>query len=98
MKAYEIKPPIPNSVATFDATDFGAYQSNGYNPSRIAGVMRGVPIRYLYSGSWLFPDKAGKSGTMFVFRDTAGGEVGRVHMPSESCNWSKPLTFVPKKA
>lgn len=88
---------LPDSVATFDATDFGNYGPRGYNPNAKSGVRRGTPISYLFSGRWLEQATEG-SGTLFEFRDAKGALVGTAFKPSPHIHeWFEQLYFHPTK-
>ena len=96
-------PVLPDNVVTFSCTNFGAYTPRGFDPTRIADRISGIPIKYLTEGEWLFSNNVGKSGSMFIFYDKDGVELGRVHMPSEGVTapWNDPqgkhrtLKFIP---
>ncbi len=70
-------PELPPEVATFDCIDFGSYCPRGYNPNGISGSIRGIPIQHFPEGQWLGHKCTGSSGSVFVFRDASGRELGR---------------------
>lgn len=76
-------PELPPEVATFDCTDLGNYCARGYNPNGISGSIRGVPIRHFIEGQWLGHQNTGSSGSVFIFRDADGCELGRAYKCSE---------------
>ena len=96
-----IAPNLPPEVATFDCIDFGGYCARGYNPCQIAGHIRNVPLKHLTEGEWLSSLNTGSAGSVFVFREAAGHEVGRAFKPStgvisDLCfagKWPTQLTF-----
>jgi hypothetical protein len=73
---------LPAEVITFDCIDFGGYGPRGYDPNRIAGRISGVPLNQLTQGQWLAHTNTGSSGSVLVFRDRAGTEVGRAYKAS----------------
>lgn len=76
-------PGLPPDVATFDCIDFGNHCARGYDPSVISGSIRGIPIRHFTEGQWLSHKNTGSSGSVFVFRDAGGRELGRAFKCSE---------------
>lgn len=78
-----IPPELPTDAATFDCTDFGNYCARGYNPNGISSSIRGIPIKYFTEGQWLSHKNTGSSGSVFVFRDAGGRELGRAFKCSE---------------
>lgn len=74
---------LPADATTFDAMDFGGYTARGYDPSRIAGWMTGIPIKYLFEGQWL-KGRPGQSGTSIIVRNDKRKELGRIYVCSES--------------
>lgn len=80
---YWTPPELPPEVATFDCIDFGSYCARGYNPNGISGSIRGVPIKHFTEGQWLGNKNTGSSGSVFVFRDASGRELGRAFKCSQ---------------
>lgn len=76
-------PELPPEVATFDCIDFSTYCPRGYNPNGISGSIRGVPIKHFTEGQWLGHKNTGSSGSVFVFRDPSGLELGRAFKCSQ---------------
>ena len=76
-------PELPPEVATFDCTDFGNFCARGYDPNRISASIRGVPIKHFIEGQWLGHKNTGTSGSVLVFRDAGGRELGRAFKCSE---------------
>lgn len=72
-------PGLPPDVATFDCIDFGNHCARGY----ISGSIRGIPIRHFTEGQWVSHKNTGSSGSVFVFRDAGGRELGRAFKCSE---------------
>jgi hypothetical protein len=98
-----LPPVLPPGVKTFDSIDFGGYCARGYNPNQIAGQIRGIPIRMLTEGEWLGNNNTGSSGSVFVFRDQQGKEMGRAYKPSRGVvhdlsvagKWPTRLVYTP---
>lgn len=96
-------PDLPPEVVTFDCIDFGGYCSRGYNPNQIAGIIRGLPIGNLATGQWLGHANTGRSGSVFIFRDKEGKELGRAYKASKGVceqmqregKWESKLRFHP---
>jgi len=77
-----IPPTLPPEVTQFDCVDYGGYCPRGYNPNHVAGRIRNIPIRYLTEGEWMYNKNTGSSGSVFIFRDATGRELGRACKPS----------------
>jgi len=76
-------PELPPEVATFDCIDFGSYCARGYNPNGISGSICGIPIKHFTEGQWMGHKNTGSSGSVFIFRDSSGLELGRAFKCSQ---------------
>ena len=74
-----LAPALPAEVTSFDCIDFGGHGPRGYRPNHIAGRISGIPVAQLTQGQWLAHKNTGPSGSVLVFRDRAGREVGRAY-------------------